>query len=370
MAEDDNSQKTEDPTPKRQAEAREKGQIAKSREVEHWVVLLAITLAVFIFGPSMAADLKRAFIMFLEAPHAIAADKNALPGLLTHLLTNVGLKLAPIVGIIMAAGIGAGLIQHGVLFAPDLIKPKFSKLSPAAGFKRLFSVAAMVEFVKGAFKILLVSAFLFWLMRADFNGLEKYIFVDENVVLQFVLRLTLKLLAGVLGMMALIAILDYGFQRYKIWRDLRMSREEIREEHKQSEGDPMVKGRLRQLRMERARRRMMQEVPKADVIVTNPTHYAVALKYDQAKMAAPKLVAKGADLVAQKIRDLAIEHNIPILQNPPLARSLFANVDLDREIPPEHYKAVAEIIGYVYKLRRGEHAIPPYVPAEVEARPN
>jgi flagellar biosynthesis protein FlhB len=138
-----------------------------------------------------------------------------------------------------------------------------------------------------------------------------------------------------------------------------MSREEIREEHKQSEGDPMVKGRLRQLRMERARRRMMAEVPKADVIVTNPTHYAVALKYDQATMAAPKLTAKGMDLVAQRIRDLAVEHNIPIVQNPPLARALYATVDLDREVPPDHYKAVAEIIGYIFKLRRGERAIPP-----------
>jgi flagellar biosynthetic protein FlhB len=200
---------------------------------------------------------------------------------------------------------------------------------------------------------------MYWLMRDEFDHLERFVFLDEFQLLQQILALTLKLMAGILAMLALIAGLDFLYQKFANLRELRMSREEIREEHKQAEGDPIVKGRLRQLRMERTRRRMMAAVPKADVVITNPTHYAVALQYEQGTMEAPKLVAKGTDLVAHRIRDLATEHNVPIVENPPVARALYAAVDIDREIPPEHYKAVAEIIGYVMKLRKGQIVPPP-----------
>jgi flagellar biosynthetic protein FlhB len=177
--------------------------------------------------------------------------------------------------------------------------------------------------------------------------------------LALTIKLALKLLAGILSLLALIAALDYLYQKFQLMRNLRMSREEVREEFKQSEGDPMVKGRLKQLRMQKARQRMMQAVPTADVVITNPTHYAIALKYESSAMTAPKLVAKGTELVAKRIRDLALENNVPLVENPPLARALYAKVEIDQEIPPAFYKPVAEVIGYVMKLRKGYSGPPP-----------
>lgn len=360
MSEDsDDSSKTEDPTAKRQGEAREQGQVGKSREIDNWIMLSTATMALVMFGPGMVSDIKRVLIFYLELPHAVAIDGNTLPTIMLSLSTQIGLALAPIMGMLMVAAIGSSLLQHGFLFSTKMIAPKFSKISPVAGFKRIFSVRGLVEFAKGTFKLALIGTFSYWLMREDFDHLEKFIMVDHSQTLQLTLALSMKLLVGILSILLIIAILDFSYQKYQTWRDMRMTREEVREEYKQSEGDPIVKGRLRQLRMERARRRMMAEVPKSDVIITNPTHFAVALKYDQSSMAAPKLVAKGTDLVAHRIRDLAAEHNIPIVENPPVARALYAAVDLDREIPPEHYKAVAEIIGYVMKLKKGQAALPP-----------
>jgi flagellar biosynthesis protein FlhB len=360
MAEgDDNSQKTEEPTAKRQGEAREKGQIAKSREVDHWIMIFAGTMAIAMFAPKMMADLKALLTYYFESAHAVPLGPNELGPVLLQLCWKVAMILAPIFGLLVVAAIGGGVAQHGILIAPDLLKPKFSKINPAAGLKRIFSSRGLVEFFKSALKLAIIGTFAYWLLKGDFNELEKFIFVDLVQTLQLTLALAMKLLVGVLSLLTVIAILDFGYQKFQMLRDMRMSREEIREEYKQAEGDPIVKGRLRQLRMERTRRRMMAAVPKADVVITNPTHYAVALQYEQGTMEAPKLVAKGTDLVAHRIRDLATEHNVPIVENPPVARALYAAVDIDREIPPEHYKAVAEIIGYVMKLRKGQIVPPP-----------
>jgi len=360
MAEgDDSSQKTEEPTPKRQGEAREKGQIAKSREVDHWIMIFAGTMAIAMFAPKMMTDLKALLSFYFESAHAVPLAPSELGSVLLQLCWNVALILAPIFGLLIVAAIGGGMAQHGILIAPDLLKPKFSKINPAAGLKRIFSSRGLIEFFKSALKLAIIGTFAYWLLKGDFNELEKFIFVDLMQTLQLTLALSMKLLVGVLSLLTVIAILDFGYQKFQMLRDMRMSREEIREEYKQAEGDPIVKGRLRQLRMERTRRRMMAAVPKADVVITNPTHYAVALQYEQGTMEAPKLVAKGTDLVAHRIRDLATEHNVPIVENPPVARALYAAVDIDREIPPEHYKAVAEIIGYVMKLRKGQIVPPP-----------
>jgi flagellar biosynthesis protein FlhB len=358
---DADSDKTEEPTGKRLGEAREKGQVGKSREVDHWFMLLAITLVIFIFGPKMGSNLKDTLIVFIAQTNQIPVDQNALQGLFWNLAGKIALTLAPSIALLMVAGIGSGFLQHGFLFSPQKLMPQWSRLSFGSGFQRLFSWSALVEFAKGALKLAILSAFCYWLLKGDFDQLEKYIFLEPGQILALVDKLALKLLAGFLSMLAFIAALDFLYQKFSLMRSLRMTREEVREESKQSEGDPMIKGRLRQLRIQRARQRMMQAVPKADVVITNPTHFAVALKYDTAKMTAPQLVAKGQDLVAKRIRDVAIEHNVPIVENPPLARALYANVDLDQEIPPEHYKPVAEVIGYVMRLRRG-HAGPPPKP--------
>jgi len=360
MAETD-SDKTEDPTGKRLGEAREKGQVGKSREVDHWFMLLAITLVIFVFGPRMGSDLKDALIIFIAQANQIPVDQNALQGVFLKLATKIAFTLAPAVALLFVAGIGSGLLQHGFLFSPQRLMPQWSRLSFGNGFQRLFSWSAIIEFTKGALKLVILGGFCYWLLKGDFDQLEKYIFLQPTQILALVDKLALKLLAGFLSMLALIAGLDFMYQRFSLMRSLRMTKEEVREEFKQSEGDPMIKGRLRQLRIERSRRRMMQAVPKADVVITNPTHFAVALKYDPAKMTAPQLVAKGQDLVAKRIRDLAVEHNVPIVENPPLARVLYAAVDLDQEIPPEHYKPVAEVIGYVMRLRKGYAGPPPKV---------
>jgi len=350
---DSDSDKTEDPTGKRLGEAREKGQVGKSREVDHWFMLLAITLVIFIFGPRMGSDLKDMLIIFIAQTNQIPVDQNALQDIFLRLATKLALMLAPSIALLFVAGVGSGLLQHGFLFSPQRLMPQWSRLSFGNGFQRLFSWSALIEFAKGALKLAILGGFCYWLLKGDFDQLEKYIYLDPGQILALVDKLALKLLAGFLAMLAFIASLDFIYQKFSLMRSLRMTKEEVREEHKQSEGDPMIKGRLRQLRMERARRRMMQAVPKADVVITNPTHFAVALKYDAAKMTAPQLVAKGQDLVAKRIRDLAVEHNVPIVENPPLARALYANVELDQEIPPEHYKPVAEVIGYVMRLRKG-----------------
>src|SRR5258708_2332778 len=367
MAED--SEKTEDPTGKRMGEAREKGQVGKSREIDHWMMLLAITLAVFMFGPKLGTDLRDELVLFFAQAHAIPVDRGALGPLLQKLAMQTALALAPTVSLLAVAGIGSSLLQHGVIFSPSRIMPSFSKLSFGSGFKRMFSWAAIVEFAKRAAKLAILGGFCYWLLKGDFDQLEKFMFLEPEQTMRIIVKLAIKLLVGILSVLAFIAALDFMYQKFSLMRSLRMSREEVREEHKQSEGDPMVKGRLKQLRIEKARRRMMQAVPKADVVVTNPTHFAVALKYDAATMVAPKLVAKGADLVAKRIRDLAIEHNVPILENPPLARALYAQVEIDAEVPPAYYKPVAEVIGYVMKLRLGYAGPPPKAALETAATP-
>lgn len=354
MAEDtDDSQKTEEPSQKRLNEAREKGQTATSRELNHWFMMFAIMMAVTMFVPGALTRVSRSLVVFLAAPHAILMDLGGIQGWMMDLFGSIGLAVAPIFGLLMLAGIGTALLQNGLLFTAEPLKPDLSKISPIRGLKRLFSMQAFMDLVKGFVKLAIVGAVSWYLLRPEFDRLERFYDFDMMTVLLVLNQLTVKLLAGVLAVMALVAALDLFYQRFSHHQKLRMTREEVRDEHKESEGDPLVKGRLRQIRMERARRRMMQEVPKADVVITNPTHFAVALRYDQTKMAAPIVIAKGTDLVARRIREIAEEHKVPIVSNPPLARALFASVELEQEIPPEHYKAVAEVIGYVMRLRRG-----------------
>lgn len=351
MAEEDDGNKTEEPTQKRLDDAREKGQVATSREINHWFMFLGATLSIFMFGPSLMHDFKVMLEAFLEAPHTIAVDTNGVIKLLTWLSIKVAVALWPTVGILMVSALAAGYMQTGMLFATESIMPKFEKISPMAGVKRLFSSRSTVEFAKGLLKLGIVGGVAWYLMRPEFDRLERFTGFDVMQMLAVLNDLSLRLMGAVLAVMTAIAGLDFFYQKFQLMKSLRMSREDMREEYKQQEGDPMIKGRLRQLRLERARRRMMAEVPKADVVITNPTHFAVALRYDQSAMAAPRVVAKGADLVARRIRELAQEHKVPIVENPPLARALFATVELDQEVPPEHYKAVAKIISYVMALR-------------------
>jgi flagellar biosynthesis protein FlhB len=350
--ENDDSQKTEEPSQKKLDEAREKGQVANSREVNHWFMILAATIFVAMMAPGMLKDISAALQPFLEMPEAIATDPGSLQDVSFAVFGQIlEAALLPLLLVIVAAAAG-NLLQHGFVASVEQIKPKFEKISPLAGAKRLFSAKSLSEFVKGLLKLTVTGAVgfaLVWPAIGDIGSLSQ---LDLMQILDVTKDLSVRMMGGVLGAMTLIAGLDFIYQRMHHMKQLRMSKQELKDEYRQTEGDPMIKGKLRQIRMERARKRMMANVPSADVIITNPTHFAVALKYEAVSMGAPRLVAKGADLVAARIREIAQENGVPLVENPPLARALFATVELDEEIPPEHYKAVAEVIGYIMRLKR------------------
>jgi flagellar biosynthetic protein FlhB len=353
MAEEqDDSQKTEDPTSRRLDEARKRGQVANSREVNNLLMLGVFSLSVLLFGGSAAGAIYKASMPFIESPDLVLFEFNHLVAIGWKMLGVLLVAGAVPLALALVAAIGAGYLQFGLLFSAEGIMPKLDKISPLAGFKRLFSSRSLAEFVRGLLKIAVVAAVALFLIVPEVAYLNKLIGMEMIQLLSETKVLLAKLLIGVVVIVAAIATIDVIYQRLQHLREMRMSRQEIKDEFKETEGDPLVKGRLRQLRMERTRRRMMAQVPQSDVVVTNPTHFAVALKYDPATMAAPRMMAKGVDQVAQKIREIGKEHGIPIVENPPLARGLFAAVDVDQEVTPEFYKAVAEVISYIFKLKR------------------
>jgi flagellar biosynthetic protein FlhB len=353
MAEEqDDSQKTEDPTSRRLDEARKRGQVANSREVNNLLMLGVFSMSILLFGGAAAGAIYKATMPFIESPDLVPADFNHLVSLGWKLLGV--LLVAGAVPLVLAviAAIGAGYLQFGLVFSAEGITPKLDKISPLAGLKRMFSSRSLAEFVRGLLKLAVVGSVAMFLIVPEVAHLNKLIGMEMVQLLGETKALLAKLLIGVVSIVAAIAAIDVLYQRLQHMREMRMSRQEIKDEFKETEGDPLVKGRLRQLRMERTRRRMMAQVPHSDVVVTNPTHYAVALKYDPNSMGAPKMMAKGVDAVAAKIREIAKQHDIPIIENPPLARGLFAAVDVDQEVTPEFYKAVAEVISYIFKLKR------------------
>jgi flagellar biosynthetic protein FlhB len=264
------------------------------------------------------------------------------------ILSTMGM---PILFLVIAA-LAGNLIQHRLVFSTEGLVPKFSKLSPMEGAKRVFGKQALANFLKGLFKLVLLGAVMCAVLWPERFRLDALIHIDPSAILGITTSLTLQLMGSVVAMLAFVAIADFFFQ-YRTWYEkLKMSLQEVKEEYKQSEGDPHIKGKIKQLRQQNMKKRMMAAVPKASVIITNPTHYAVALSYERG-MTAPICVAKGVDNIALKIREVAGKHDIPIVENVPLARALYATVEIDEEIPGEHYHAVAEVIGYVMGLKRG-----------------
>ena len=354
MAEDnqtDDSQKTEDPTPKKLEESRKKGQVALSREVNNWVMLMAGTLIIAVFSGPMFASLGGVMRTFIEQSHLLPGAPGGIGSVLSGALLQVMFILAlPIIILIMAAFLGP-FLQVGPLFAPEAIKPDLSKISIFKGVQRLFSMRSLMEFAKGLFKIGAIGLVGLIILYPYFDKFEHMIDMSMGAVLIELRFLIVKLMVGVLIALMIIAVADLVYQHYEYNKKMRMSRQEIKDEYKQSEGDPQVRAKLRQLRMEKSRQRMMQAVPEADVVITNPTHYSIALKYDPDEMPAPIVVAKGLDEMALRIREVAKENDITLYENKPLARILYDTVEVDETIPIEHFKAVAEIISYVFKLK-------------------
>ncbi len=363
MADEDNSQKTEDPTPRRIAKARQKGQVGTSMEVKNWAVLLGALMSLALIAPWASMELTKFNSAFIEYPEAIAINPNTVRALLIEVLLKTGVILSPLFLLLMLLAFAASVGQSGFLWSTEKIAPKMNKISIIAGTKRMFSARAMVEFLKGLIKLSLVTT-LMWAMAVPF--MQDLELMPGFAIIDVLDRLFLTILAVTAGsilVMTAVAILDYAYQKFDYIKSLRMSRQEIKDEHKDSEGDPQIKARIRKIRAERAQSRMMAAVPDADVVITNPTHYAIALEYKMDAMAAPRLVAKGIDHLALRIREVATEHDVPIVENPPLARVLYSAVEIDEEIPVEHYKAVAEVIGYVMRLK-GE------LPVDEDQRPD
>ena len=349
--EQDASQKTEEPTQRRLDDARKQGQVASSREINHWLMILATTIVMVVFAPAVGGGLGKTMLKFLEAPHAIPTDLPHLSRMLTGVLADVGMVVFVPMALLVVAAVAAGLVQHGPMASTESLRPKLERISLGNGAKRLFSLKAVAEFAKGIVKIGIVSTVVTLLLWPEFGRIERVTSFESGDQLAVLHHLSVGTLIAVLSVMTVVAALDFLYQRISFLRQMRMSRQELRDELKQTEGDPAIRGRLRQMRRERARRRMMAQVPSASVVIANPTHFAIALKYEMDKMAAPVVVAKGVDAVALRIREVAEQHRVPVVRNPPLAQALYANADLDEPIPAEHFKAVAEIIGYVFRLQ-------------------
>lgn len=351
MAEDD-TERTEDPTQKRLDDALEKGDVAKSQEVNTWFIIAGATLALSTFSGSMGSGILTPMRNLVANSWMIHTDGPGLMALLMHieyaLIAAVGVPFL----VLMIAAIAGNMIQHRLVWSTELLKPKLSKISPGAGFKRIFGKQAVANFAKGLFKLVALGAVMTAVMWPERHRLEAMVRFDPAAIMGVTTGMTLHLMGAVVAMLAAVAIADYFFQYRQWYERQKMTLQEMKEEYKQSEGDPHIKGRIRQLRQQRMKKRMMAAVPKASVVITNPTHYSVALAYDRG-MTAPVCVAKGVDNIAFKIREVAKAHDIPIVENVPLARSLYATVDIDEEIPVEHYHAVAEVIGFVMRLKRG-----------------
>jgi flagellar biosynthetic protein FlhB len=350
--ENDSSDKTEDPTQKRLDDAHDRGDVAKSQEINTWFVLAGGTLVLSTFSSSIGSGIMTPLRNLIANSWMIHADGAGL----LALTQSLGVALMAALGVpflmLALAAIAGNMVQHRLVWSAESLKPKFSKISPGAGAKRIFGKQAAANFAKGLFKLIALGAVMTAILWPERHRLEAIVRFDPAAVLGATTSMTVHLMGAVVAMLAVVALADYLFQYRQWFERQKMSLQEMKQEFKQSEGDPHIKAKIRQLRQARMKKRMMAAVPKASVIITNPTHYAVALSYERG-MAAPICVAKGVDTIALKIREVAGQHDIPIVENVPLARALYATVDIDEEIPVEHYHAVAEIIGYVMGLRRG-----------------
>ena len=352
MADDNDDSKTEDPTQKRLDDALKRGDVVKSQEVNTWFALGAATLILLIFARPMSRDLSASFRGLIGNVHDIPVDGRALVRLSERLGLEILAAMALPFLILMLAALLGNAIQHRWVWSSESLQPKLSKVSLLAGVKRLFSKHALINFAKGLAKLAIITAVMFAVLWPERYRLDSLVGTDPVGMVMWTETLTLQLFGAVVAALTIVAALDYLIH-YRTWFNRqKMSVSELTEEFKQSEGDPHIKAKIRQMRQARMKKRMMSAVPDATVIVTNPTHYSIALKYERG-MNAPICVAKGVDSLALKIREIANKHQIPIVENPPLARALHATVEVDEEIPADHYKAVAELISYVMRVNRG-----------------
>lgn len=344
--------KTEQATPKKKADARKKGQVAKSKDVALAFTLLACTLVLVILGDYTFESLKQTVSIFFTNYLNTSVDYDSVQHFGVIALWRAAIVILPIVLPIMIFGILANYMQTGFMLTGEPLKPDFKKLNPISGFKRMFSMKSLMQLLKDSTVITIVGYIGYKYVKDNYDNIISMTNVRIDVIPGVMKDLAIGAFSRVTLVLIVIAVSDYIFQRFQYNKDLKMTKQEVKEEYKQMEGDPQIKGKIRQKQKEMASKRMMQQVPDATVVVANPTHIAVALKYSEGDNEAPILVAKGADNVAFKIKELAKENDIPIIENKPLARLIYSEVELDSEIPVEMYNAVAEILALVFKLKK------------------
>jgi flagellar biosynthesis protein FlhB len=352
MADESFQDKTEQATPKKKEDAREKGQVAKSREIPSVAVLAAGAVYMYFNAKSLTeklgSNLKQTFI---SIPKIATGDIVSADFLSQTLKSFLGLTI-PFMIVLVIVSLIANFIQTGFVTSVEPLTPNLSKIDPVKGLGKIVSKRTLAELLKSIFKILIVGWAVFSILKNDFPTLMPLMYQDNFQIMSVLGTISMKVVTRCCYVIFVLAVLDYMFQKWEFEQQLKMTKQEIKDEFKQTEGDPLVKSRIKSVQREMARRRMMREVPKADVIITNPTHYAIALSYKPGeKMSAPKIIAKGADNIAMKIKELAKKHGIPMVENRPLAQNLY-KLELGQEVPPQFYQAVAEILAYVYNLKK------------------
>jgi flagellar biosynthesis protein FlhB len=353
MAEENLGEKTEQPTPKRIKELREKGEVAKSRELPSVAVLLAGLVGLSLFSSYMYANMQILMKESLSEPMLnILIDPNEFMVFVHRVMKIFMVIVCPIMGAVCITAVLSNVLQVGFILSAKVIKPKASKINPIKGFERLFSKQSMMELFKTLLKLGIVGVVAYLSVKGEMENLLVLGGLEFNVMVRYIAVTILGISIKCSLAMVFIVVLDYAFQHWDFQKRIKMSKQEIKDEFKKSEGDPLIKARIKSIQMEMARRRMMQAVPEADVVITNPTHLAVAIKYDSMQMGAPKVLAKGPGAIAGRIKSLAEKHGIPIVENKPLAQNLYKLVDIGREIPPSLFHAVAEVLAYIYKLKQ------------------
>ena len=343
-------EKTEEPTAKRKADARKKGQVGKSQEINAAFVLLAGFMVLRVLGGNAVTEIMN-YSTYIYGNLNVDINEESIMQMFIGMIILLAKTSIPLMVFIMIIGLAMNLAQVGLNFSTETISFDPNKLNPINGAKRMFSKRSLVELIKSLLKILIIGYFVITYLSDEIFQIPKLIYMDIFAGLNKMSDTIFFLAFKIIGVFIVMAVMDFAYQKWQNLQDLKMSKQEVKEEFKQQEGDPKIKGKIRQKQRQMAMARMMQEVPQADVIVTNPTHFAVALKY-QSGMSAPIVIAKGQDLVAQKIKAIARESNVPIVENKPLARALFAAVEIGAAIPQELYKAVAEVLAYVYRLKK------------------
>ena len=356
MPEKNDQDKTEPATPKRQEDARKKGQVAQSREIPSAMILLSSMSVLFFSGSWMFMSLTkfmRSIFRDIEPFKQLHGDY--LYSFLLEIFNQIFTVLMPLMTAVLIAGIAANVLQVGFLFTGAPLVPKLSKLNPLEGIKRLCSMRSLAELFKSIFKLILVGCISFSMIKGEIESIPALIQLSIMDTLSFIARVSFKICFYTFLALIILAALDYFFQRWQHEKSLKMTKQEIKDEFKQREGDPAVKARIKSIQREMAQRRMMESVPEADAIITNPTSLAIAIKYDAEAMMAPRVIAKGAGYVAEKIKDIAKENDIPLVENKPLAQALFKVVEIGGSIPVTLYRAVAEVLAYVYGLKAGKN---------------